>query len=76
MDDFVAALLCLPFIVLPAMVLGAIILGKIRASEIVKDTGVVLKKWVRRWNQSRVRPVQGPASSCPRLEIAEASRFK
>jgi len=31
MDDFVAALLCLPFIILPLVVLLAIILSKIRA---------------------------------------------
>jgi hypothetical protein len=29
MDDFAAALLCLPFLVLPTMVLVAIILGKL-----------------------------------------------
>ena len=31
MDDFVAALLCLPFVLLPAIVLGVIFLHKIRA---------------------------------------------
>lgn len=31
MDDSVAALLCLPFIILPAIVLIAIILNKVRA---------------------------------------------
>jgi len=36
MDDFVAALLCLPFLVLPLMVLVAIVLHKIKlASETV-----------------------------------------
>jgi len=33
MDDFVAALLCLPFLILPAIVLVAIISSKIRASQ-------------------------------------------
>ena len=37
MDDFVAALLCLPFIILPLIVLIAIISSKIRASEMVKE---------------------------------------
>jgi len=31
MDDFIAALLCLPFIIPPVVVLLAIILSKIRA---------------------------------------------
>ena len=38
MDDFIAALLCLPFLILPSMVLVAIISSKIKACMMsVKD---------------------------------------
>jgi len=37
MDDFVAALLCLPFLIFPAMVLVAIIFNKIKASGWVRE---------------------------------------
>ncbi len=38
MDDFVAALLCLPFLISPALVLLAIIASKIKASGMVRES--------------------------------------
>jgi hypothetical protein len=42
MDDFVAALLCLPFLILPSIVLVAIISSKIKASEMAKEMCVAI----------------------------------
>lgn len=47
MDDFVAALLCLPFAILPSIVLVAIIVSKIRASETVNEVWAAIRKRVR-----------------------------
>ena len=42
MDDFVAALLCLPFLILPAIVLATIISSKLKASGMAKKMCVVI----------------------------------
>lgn len=54
MDDFVAALLSLPFLILPSIVLFGIISSKIKASELAKKMwGAIAGAHHRRTASSR-----------------------
>lgn len=63
MDDFVSALLCLPFLILPLIVLIGIISRKIEASGMLKELWGAL--------QSRIRENRHKAADFPKQKAME-----
>jgi len=65
MDDFVAALLCLPFLILPSIVLVIIVLSKIEAFEMAKKACVAIAGRAREIRKKAFRPGGSPTTRVP-----------
>jgi hypothetical protein len=72
MDDFVAALSCLAFLIPPSIVLIAIIANKIGAFGMVRGISMAMQRASEKGRRERVASLRGAGDTCTLAKTVQA----